>query len=89
MMDVANRFTQMIWKDVKKVGFGVKSPWAIAWYCPKGNQPPVGETGSADTYKKNVKKTCIEKGMNVCYNKMAVKAHNDERLKHPAREIMT
>jgi hypothetical protein len=38
----ANDFTQMVWKSAKKVAFGVKSPWVVAWYCPKGNTPAVG-----------------------------------------------
>lgn len=72
----------MIWENSTKVGFGVKSPWVVAWYCPKGNEPKVGDTGSTDAYKKNVRKTCIENGMNICYNKFALKAHNDKRLLH-------
>jgi len=76
----------MIWASTKKVAFGVKSPWVVAWYCPAGNDPAVGETGSPAAYKANVKKTCIEKGMNVCYNDKALVAHNAKRLLHQDTE---
>jgi hypothetical protein len=78
----SNRFTQMIWAEGKKVAFGVKGPWVVAWYCPAGNKPAVGEPGSAAAFKLNVKKTCIENGMNACYNTMALKAINEKRLLH-------
>jgi hypothetical protein len=73
----------MIWAEVQEVAFGVKDEWVVAWYCPAGNTPAVGENGSEDAFKKNVKKTCIEDGMNTCYNTMALKAHNEKRLLHP------
>jgi hypothetical protein len=82
LTEKSNRFTQLIWGASTKVAFGVKSPWVVAWYCPGGNKPDVGETGSAAAYKANVKKTCIENGVNVCYNKAALKAHNKKRLLH-------
>jgi len=78
----SNRFTQMIWAEGKKVAFGVKGPWVVAWYCPAGNKPAVGEPGSPAAFKLNVKKTCIENGMNACYNTMALKAINAKRLLH-------
>jgi hypothetical protein len=32
------RFTQMVWKNTSKVGFGVKGDTVIAWYCAaRGN----------------------------------------------------
>jgi hypothetical protein len=72
----ANKFSQMVWLSSKKVAFGVKSPWVVAWYCPKGNTPAVGETGSTAAYKKNVMNTCVKNGINTCYNKFALAAHN-------------
>lgn len=73
----ADAFTQLIWSGSSKVAFGIKSPWVVAWYCPAGNTP-----AGADAYKANVKKTCIEGGVNVCYNRSALKAHNAKRLLH-------
>jgi hypothetical protein len=72
----------MVWLSSKKVAFGVKSPWVVAWYCPKGNTPAVGETGSTAAYKKNVMNTCVKNGINTCYNKFALAAHNAKRLMH-------
>jgi len=79
---LSNDFTQMVWKGAKKVAFGVKSPWVVAWYCPKGNTPAPGMTGSNAAYELNVKNTCVIGGMNVCYNRLALKAHNLKRLNH-------
>jgi len=78
----SNEFTQMIWAASSRVAFGVKSPWVVAWYCPKGNDPAIGETGSKAAYEANVRTTCIEGGINVCYNDRALQAHNDKRLLH-------
>jgi hypothetical protein len=82
MLEESNRFTQMIWAEGKKVAFGIKDAWVVAWYCPAGNKPAVGEPGSAAAFLINVKKTCIEKGLNTCYNTMALKAHNEKRNLH-------
>lgn len=78
----ANNFTQMVWRDSEKIAFGVRSPWVVAWYCKGGNKPAVGDTGSAASYRKNVARTCIVGGMNVCYNRLALNAHNDKRKRH-------
>jgi len=75
----ADNFTQMIWRGSEKIAFGVKAPWVVAWYCKGGNTPRPGTTGSAASSEKNVARTCIVEGMNVCYNKIALKAHNDKR----------
>lgn len=82
MLAKANRFTQMVWAGSERVAFGVKSPWVVAWYCAKGNEPAVGQSGSPAAYKENVKETCIENGMNVCYNQAALLAHNTKRALH-------
>jgi hypothetical protein len=74
----AHEFTQLIWSGSETVAFGIKGPWVVAWYCPAGNKP----AGNADAYKANVKRTCIENGVNVCYNRSALKAHNAKRLLH-------
>jgi hypothetical protein len=79
----------MVWKGSKKVAFGVKAPWVVAWYCPGGNLPRPGVTGSTAAYDKNVKNTCVTEGMNVCYNKLALKAHNAKRLNHRAQPLST
>ena len=53
------KFTQMVWKNTSKVGFGVKDSTVIAWYCAsKGN------VGGAEDYKANVGKPCIKDGYN-------------------------
>ena len=72
----------MVWAGSERVAFGVKSPWVVAWYCAKGNEPAVGQSGSPAAYKENVKETCIENGMNVCYNQAALLAHNTKRALH-------
>jgi len=72
----------MVWRNSEKIAFGVRSPWVVAWYCPGGNTPAPGTSGSGAAYEKNVARTCIVDGMNVCYNKLALQAHNDKRLNH-------
>jgi hypothetical protein len=53
------RFTQMVWKNTSKVGFGVKGDTVIAWYCEaRGNQ------GSPEDYKANVGAVCVTNGYN-------------------------
>jgi hypothetical protein len=78
----ADNFSQMVWRDSERIAFGVRAPWVVAWYCDGGNTPRPGKAGSAASYEKNVARTCIVGGMNTCYNKLALKAHNDKRKMH-------
>jgi len=36
----AREFIQVIYRDTKKVGFGVAHPYVVGWYCPKANFDP-------------------------------------------------
>jgi hypothetical protein len=33
------KFTKMMWRATKKVGFAISGKFVVAWYCPKGNDP--------------------------------------------------
>jgi len=61
-------FTQMIWNDNDKVGFGVKGKWVVAWFCPGGNTPEDSQQAFVD----NVNDVCLFEGYDRCYNKMAL-----------------
>jgi hypothetical protein len=61
-------FTKMVWKKTKRVGFGVRGKWVIAWYCE--SQPASNSPGPV--FVRNVGKKCIDQeGVQTCYNKMA------------------
>jgi len=72
------QFTQMVWKNTSKVGFGVRGKWVIAFYClQKGN------VGIPADYKANVGEECMKTGeYNKCYAKLALAAHNKKRGFH-------
>lgn len=70
-------FTQLIWRSSTRVGFGVKGDWVVAWFCDAA-----GNTTPAQNYVDNVNDVCVVKGYNRCYNKMALKFHNQKRALH-------
>lgn len=45
----SDTYTQLVWKTSKKVGFGIKGKFVVAWYCDKK-----GNTGDANTFTDNV-----------------------------------
>ena len=51
------KFTLMMWRASKKVGFGISGKFVVAWYCPKGNNPD-----TENDYLKNVceKDKCLK-----------------------------
>ena len=57
------KFTQMVWKNTSKVGFGVKNDQVVAWYCEaKGN------VGTAEDFKANVGEPCVGTTVTKKYN---------------------
>jgi hypothetical protein len=60
----------MVWKGSagKKVGFGVKGTTAVAWYCPKGNDPDDPSAFEDNVCKAGCKKWCEVDTVNTCYN---------------------
>ena len=66
----------MIWKSNKKVGFGTKGRWVVAWYC--GGE----KHDTTAAHVKNVFDICIVDKYNKCYNDMALKYHNEKRALH-------
>ena len=49
----------------------------VAWYCEtKGN------AGTTDDYKENVVEDCLKGGIETCYAKRALIAHNEKRARH-------
>jgi len=70
----------MMWKGTKKVGFGVRGRWVIAWYCnEKGN------TGNKANFIKNVGEHCVASNkVNSCFNDLATEQHNAKRAQHEA-----
>ena len=90
------KFTSMMWRKSKKVGFGIKGKFVVAWYCPKGNDPD-----TSTDYKKNVCEEgkclkCLKKDKdnndgewNTCYNEIALKATNVFRKEYKAKDLKT
>jgi len=74
-------FENMVWKSAETVAFGVRSPWAVAWYC---RQPyPKALRARTETDRKaNVLQTQIVNGYNAAYNKVALRTHNEKRARH-------
>jgi hypothetical protein len=71
-------FTQMVWKNTSKVGFGVRGKWVIAFYCEQK-----GNVGIPADYKANIGAECMKTGeYNKCYAKLALAAHNKKRGFH-------
>jgi hypothetical protein len=39
---------RIIWKTTKKVGFGIKDKWVVAWYCDVRPLSALGEVAVAE-----------------------------------------
>lgn len=82
-----------MWKSTKKVGFGIKGKYVVAWYCPKGNDPATSKDFKKNVCKKDGCKLCLEDkkgvkyGYNKCYNDDAVKSTNLVRGKHNGKKV--
>lgn len=74
---LADDFTRMVWRSTSNVSFGIKGRYVYARYCSQK-----GNTGDKDNYIANVKKDCIKNGVDVCFEKAALDAHNEKRAKH-------
>lgn len=67
----------MVWKSTTTVAFGIRDRWVWVRYCKvKGN------TGAEKEYKANVKQDCIKDQIDVCFQRAALKAHNEKRTRH-------
>lgn len=63
------RFTLMVWKNTRKVGFGVRGKYVVAWYCDKQ-----GNLGLSTDFQNNVGASCIVDRYNKCYADRALAA---------------
>lgn len=69
--DKSDKFTQLVWRSLDTVSFGIRDQTVVAWYCKTkkvgGNSP---RTKSA--FMQNVQKKCVEgfgaARWNMCYN---------------------
>jgi hypothetical protein len=74
---LADAFTRMVWKATTKVSFAIKGRWVYARYCSvEGNKTP------ATNYLTNVKEDCLKDDVDVCFQRAALKAHNQKRARH-------
>ena len=74
---LADAFTRMVWKATTTVAFGVQGRWAYARYCrAAGNQAPTSR------YLTNVKQDCLKDDVDVCFQRAALRAHNEKRARH-------
>lgn len=78
-------FLKVIWKKSKKVGFGSKDDYTIAWYCSDSAPVIKPYTDASNDYYDNLE-TCLDKTAgkehNKCVNAEAVKAVNTRREDH-------
>jgi len=75
------KFSKMVWKNTKKVGFGVKGKWVIAWYCDA--KPNKG------SFVQNIGDHCmVSAKYNKCFVKMALTQHNKYRALHGANSLI-
>jgi uncharacterized protein YkwD len=80
----ADYFKGMLWRSYGRVSFAVRAPWVVGRLCP-----PTGATASttrtAVDNVENVNPVCTLKsteadgGYNRCYNKLALRYHNEQR----------
>lgn len=75
----ANKFTEMLWKSSKTVGFGVKGKWVVAWYCDSRRRQ-LGNTGPPSSFVKQIGSPCVTPtGGNRCLNEALADQHNELR----------
>jgi hypothetical protein len=81
-------FLKVIWKKSKRVGFGSRGEYTIAWYCSDSDSAPniKPHDGANDYYEET--QTCLEpvtgaaNAYNKCINEEAIKAVNKRRADH-------
>jgi hypothetical protein len=74
------KFTSMMWRASKKVGFGISGKYVVAWYCPTGNDPDTDKDYLKNVCEKDKCLKCLKedkkngnKKWNTCYNEIALK----------------
>jgi hypothetical protein len=73
----ADAFTRMVWKATTTVAFGIKGRWVYARYCRVA-----GNTGTTAGYLTNVEEDCLKDDIDVCFQRAALRAHNEKRARH-------
>lgn len=73
----ADAFTRMVWKSTTRVAFGIKGRWVYARYCSNA-----GNTGGASNYRAEVEEDCLKDDIDVCFQRAALRAHNEKRARH-------
>jgi len=80
----AGYFKGMLWRSYGKVSFAVRAPWVVGRLCPPA-AVTIPATRTAVDNVENVNPVCTLKttetdgGYNRCYNKLALRYHNDQR----------
>lgn len=67
----SDQFTQLVWKNILTVSFGIRDKTVVAWYCkPQNTGGNTPRTKSA--FMQNVQKVCVMGAgsgkWNMCYN---------------------
>lgn len=60
------------------MSFGIKGRWVYARYCDKGGEIVPDKAKN----KANLAQDCIQDGVDVCFQKAALQAHNEYRARH-------
>jgi len=73
-------FKGLLWRSYGKVSFGVRAPWVVGRFCPPTGATAVTTRTAVDNVE-NVNPICVPKtgSYNRCYNKLALKYHNEMR----------
>jgi len=81
---LADAFTRMVWKGTTKAAFAIKGRWVYARYCSVE-----GNTGTTAAFITNVKQDCVKDDVDVCFQRAAIKAHNEKRARHKGGTPLT
>ena len=74
---LSDSFTRMVWKRTLKVSFGIKGRWVYARYCTAE-----GNKGTVKEWQSNVEEDCVKDDVDVCFQRAALRAHNEKRARH-------
>jgi len=76
----AHYLKSLLWKSYSKVSFAVRAPWVVGRFCTSGTsiKSTQGNNSQIENVE-NVNPICVETtdDYNKCYNRMALKFHNE------------
>jgi hypothetical protein len=68
----------LLWRSHTQVAFAVRAPWVVGRFCSPSSSNVRAKKTAVDNVE-NVNPICDARGYNACYNKMALRYHNEKR----------